>query len=206
MTAASRFLALAFVIALSGSALAFLGYLTFDLSPIPAEVAGSTGVALPDPAPAGEAAAVPDVALAPRAGFLVVVERPLFSQSRRPGAAAPLSASEAGDGDIGALLVGIIFAEVGSIAMLKPQGGDALLRLQEGDRLNGWELASIEPQSVLFRRAGEETLLSLDFSSGWAKRRLREPRRPIQRSTGSQNAADGDENVGGESNGATVSD
>jgi len=101
--------------------------------------------------------------LPPLASFAEVIERPLFSSSRRPMASEtrqhidrPLSASLAG-----------IVISASSSSIIVAQGDPPLLtRLKQGDELDGWSVGSIEPNRVLFRRGSEEQQLKLHDAPG----------------------------------------
>ena len=100
--------------------------------------------------------------LPPRAQFEVILERPLFSPTRRPPAqgTATVAAPEAA---LKLDLVGVVISGGEKIALIIPQGGTAIQRLAIGDSFQGWLLESIEPQSVTFRRGEIEEQIELSF-------------------------------------------
>lgn len=126
-------------------------------SPSPASASGAAAE-LPEPQP------LPEVEMPAKQEFSAIVERPLFSPSRRPAeggetAAAPAQALEIA-------LTGVIISEDERIALLRPQGRQRTLRLRQGDTYEGWTVADIREHSVTFRRDGSETEVELKFEEG----------------------------------------
>lgn len=105
----------------------------------------------------------PAFAMPPEESFAAVLERPVFSPSRRPvpssGAAAPLTTSAA------FLLVGVVISDSERFVLVKPLSSDKLERLREGDELAGWSAVSIAPDRVVFRRGAMEEEIILDYAA-----------------------------------------
>jgi len=124
---------------------------------------GGAGASVPDAA--NTVSHLPDIpaapsrfALPPLETFAEVTERPLFSSSRRPIAAEtsatvvqPLSAS----------LAGIVISPSSSSVIVMHGDPPTLMRLKEGDDIDGWSIRSIEPSRVVLRRGAEEQQLKL---------------------------------------------
>jgi general secretion pathway protein N len=111
----------------------------------PAEVTPET-FRLPQPQP---------VALAEVSAAL---ERPLFTQSRRPPAApaAPPRRLEA-------TLAGVLTDGPEKVAIVVSTGVDRAHRLREGDVFQGWRVAKIEDDAILLERDGRSERLVLTF-------------------------------------------
>ena len=98
----------------------------------------------PRPVPLGEVSAA--------------LDRPLFTQSRRPPAApaAPPSRLEA-------TLAGVLTDGPEKVAIVVSAGVDRALRLREGDVFQGWRVARIENDAILLERGGRSERLVLTF-------------------------------------------
>ena len=120
-----------------------------------ASVPGAASLALH---PANIPAVPSRFTLPPLETFAEVSERPLFSSSRRPISAEtaaavvqPLSAS----------LAGIVISPSSSSIIVMHGDPPTLMRLKEGDDIDGWSIRSIEPSRVVLRRGAEEQQLKL---------------------------------------------
>jgi general secretion pathway protein N len=115
----------------------------------------------------GAAAALPEISnrftLPPLASFAEVIERPLFSSSRRPTAT---ETQQHVDQPLSASLAGIVISASSSSVIVAHGDPPLLTRLKQGDELDGWSVSSIEPNRVLFRRGGEERQLKLHDGPG----------------------------------------
>lgn len=100
--------------------------------------------------PADHAAKVAPFSLPPLASLDEVVERPLFSESRRRPSTPPPAQV---DRDIEALsLLGILTAPDTRHALIRVEPGRKPERVHEGDSLGGWTVEAILPDRVMFRR------------------------------------------------------
>ena len=132
------------------------------------EQAGIEAPGPPPPTGGGEAprlaalSAQPNYTKAPLAEFSAVLERPLFSPTRRPPAegTVPEAAPEA---ELQVTLVGVIISSEEQIAIVRPKDASRFARLSVGDSFQGWTLASIEPKRVTFRRGDVEEHIELTF-------------------------------------------
>ena len=113
------------------------------------------------------AAALPEISnrftLPPLASFAEVVERPLFSSSRRPTAT---ETQQHVDQPLSASLAGIVISASSSSIIVAHGDPPSLTRLKQGDELDGWSISAIEPNRVLFRRGSEEQQLKLHDAPG----------------------------------------
>ena len=121
----------------------------------------------------------------PMRQFDAILQRPLFSQSRRPitvAAAAPTVVS----GNLGLSLLGITIASDGRFALVIPEGGGDTLRLREGQDYQGWILSAIEADTIVFTREGAEERLELSYDVAPPPQQQRR-RRTAQPSQNGQN-------------------
>ncbi len=125
----------------------------------------------PGPAPAGAGGetppmaalpAQPSYALAPLDDFSAILERPLFSPTRRPPAQgeAPTATPES---KLQVTLVGVIISSEEQIAIVRLKDASRFERLSVGDSFQGWILDSIEPSRVTFRRGDLEEHIELTY-------------------------------------------
>jgi hypothetical protein len=121
------------------------------------EVAASAPVDLPPLPPE------PQFTMPPESSFAVVLERPVFSPTRRPQQAGNARAAPAPSVDF--TLIGVVITGGERYALVKPSNGDALERLSEGDELAGWSAVSIGSDRVLFRRGTVQKEIVLDYKA-----------------------------------------
>jgi hypothetical protein len=126
-------------------------------SPTPIAVAGTLGSTSLPALPADPVFAMP-----PESVFAGVMERPVFSPSRRPVHASGTGATTTFSAFA---LVGVIISDRERLVLVKMQNGDKLERLHEGDEAAGWQAVSITADRVLFRRGTEEQMVVLDYTS-----------------------------------------
>ena len=94
--------------------------------------------------------------------FSGILERPLFSPTRRPPAEGTVTI-ESSESELDVTLVGVIISAGEQIAIIKPKDGARFARLSLGDSFQGWILESIEPNRVTFRRGEIEELIEIDY-------------------------------------------
>jgi type II secretory pathway component PulC len=95
-----------------------------------------------------------------RGSLAVIVERPVFSESRRP--------SEADEGPARALdftLVGVVISDRDRSAIVQPLDGGAVQRLAEGEEMGGWTVVDIAPDHIVVRHDTTEAKMPLDYSA-----------------------------------------
>ncbi len=125
----------------------------------------------PGPAPSGGGGATPPLAalpaqpsyaMAPVEDFSTILERPLFSPSRRPPAQGAVSTA-ASEPELQVTLVGVIISSEEQIAIVRLEDASRFVRLSVGDSFQGWILDSIEPSRVTFRRGDVEEYIELTY-------------------------------------------
>jgi general secretion pathway protein N len=122
----------------------------------------------PAPSGGGETpplAALPDqpsYAMAPVEDFSMVLERPLFSPTRRPPPAGTVAAVTS-EPELQLTLVGVIISSEEQIAIVRLQDASRFVRLSVGDSFQGWMLDSIEPSRITFRRGDVEEHIELTY-------------------------------------------
>lgn len=117
----------------------------------------------PTPASAPEARGVegftlPSVPPVPLEALAEALERPLFTQPRRPPA-APVAAPSPLD----ATLAGVLTDGAEKLAIVLTAGAERAARLREGDLFRGWRVIEIDDYSVLLERDGRTERLVLTF-------------------------------------------
>lgn len=99
-------------------------------------------------------------AMPPLQRFSAVIERPLFSPSRRP----PLQASDDSEGAWSSFaLAGIVITPDSREALVRHGQPPTIAHLREGQDLEGWVVRSILPDRVVF--AGGDTVHELRLTS-----------------------------------------
>ena len=105
-----------------------------------------------------------EFAMTPLGDYDATVERPLFSASRRPPDAAPAAAAAVVVVEqLELVLKGVIVASGGQIAILSDTASGSTVTLGQGKQYRGWTLAEIQPERVVFRRAGQEQRFTLNY-------------------------------------------
>jgi hypothetical protein len=89
------------------------------------------------------------------------LDRPPFSQSRRPSAAPALPM--ASPTTLNATLSGVIFSTDDRVAILSNAEDGEPVRLREGDVYLGWTLVEVQVDQVLMERDGRQQRLELAF-------------------------------------------
>lgn len=123
-----------------------------DASPLQAKAAESL--------PAPKAPSWP--AMPTKSKFAEIVDRPLFSSSRRAQSA---ETSVAATQSMGFSLLGIVISTDAPVALLKPDAGGAPLSARQGDEISGWRVARIEPDRVVILHDTVERELYMDFAA-----------------------------------------
>jgi hypothetical protein len=151
-------------------------------------------------ASAGSPASNADVALAlpPPEQFAVIVERPLFMQTRRPPPPAPAAepAPEANaepapepapvepppeappPPKVDFTLLGIVTDGDERLAMVRRQSDGAIVNIPEGGDISGWFAVRIDPERAVFRQGGIEEELVLHFDEAVPPESIPPPRAP----------------------------
>ena len=125
----------------------------------------------PSPAAAAPAPAAEAPLVTPAAGaFAAIVERPLFSPTRRPPAAAPppapapeVVAAPTPLAPMDFSLAGVVISGGTRSALVQMQADGRQVRVAEGGAIDGWTLVTVEPQRAVFRRDDSVQALVLDY-------------------------------------------
>ncbi len=111
---------------------------------------------------AASGTAIASLRIPPVITYQAVVERPLFSDSRRPAQAAP-GGKAAQAAQLGAKwrLTGIVMAGDNSFVHVEGIRDRKTVRLKVGMPLDGWQLEEIEPDHVTFTSGGRSETLQI---------------------------------------------
>ena len=103
----------------------------------------------------------PNFALPDRAYLAVILERPVFSETRRP------SRNAAGEQTTPAdfTLAGVVISQGERSVLVKPANGGMIQRLKEGDDISGWMLEEIAFDRIKIRRGGVEVEMLIDYAA-----------------------------------------
>jgi hypothetical protein len=128
------------------------------------------------PPAAAASAAVPSTAAQPLtppapASFAALLERPLFSPTRRPPQAAPAPPPEPAaqappeppQQPIDFSLAGVVISGASRVALVQMLADGHVVQVAEGDEVDGWKAVTIDAQRAVFRRGDSEQELALDY-------------------------------------------
>ena len=155
------FTAIFLFLVLSGIGLAWVIYQQLEASAPPNRPAVEAAAVLGVP----ELPPLPEFSMAPLITFSAVLDRPVFSRSRRPPAVDVAVVSSKVSNVLDLTLKGVIYSEGERIALFAPKDSKDVLRLVEGSSYQGWELFKVEPSRVHFRRGDREEALALVFDT-----------------------------------------
>ncbi|WFU83869.1 hypothetical protein QA645_14340 [Bradyrhizobium sp. CIAT3101] len=113
---------------------------------------------------------------APLSALTATQERPIFSATRRPPpravAAAPAEVARTApppkpvEAPPPLMLVGAVVGEGDAIAILINRTDQKIVRLRQGESLDGWSLASVQPREVTFKQGDRSEVLALQRLDG----------------------------------------
>ena len=106
--------------------------------------------------------AQPNYEMAPVEDFSAILERPLFSPTRRPPAEGVITTTVS-EPKLQVTLVGVIISSEEQIAIVRISDTTSFARLSVGDSFQGWTLDSIEPSRITFRRGDIEEHIELTY-------------------------------------------
>ena len=131
-----------------------------EITALPSTQAAAPVVA-PVPAADPVAPAAPaSVVVLDRDALAVIVERPVFAESRRP------SATDEGPAPaLDFTLVGVVISDRERSAIVQPPHGGTVQRLAEGEEMGGWIIVDIAPDHILVRHDTTETEMPLDYTA-----------------------------------------
>ena len=109
---------------------------------------------------AGMAPALPGLAQADTSQFIAMLDRPLFSLTRRPPPPPPSSAEKEPVDNLSSAQLSAIFqgANEGGV-IIQIAGKHRRVRLK--DEVDGWKLSAVQDRSATFTRAGATRVLQL---------------------------------------------
>ena len=120
------------------------------LLPRPPAIAMSAG-------PVAEA----ELALPPLDSFRATLQRPLFSATRQPPVARP-APDTTGELILGRYrLTGVMIARDRTTVLLRPATGGKVIRLNQGQELDGWKVVSITADQIVLASAGKQQTIPL---------------------------------------------
>ena len=125
---------------------------------LPAAASAQQPAATDKPALAAASGAAGDLSGVPLEHFRAIVERPLFSPTRRP---PPSSAGEPDSGARQFQLKGVVVSAREQHALIVSQSTGKSYRVRTGDVVEGWRVERITAQSAAFTKDGVETLVRL---------------------------------------------
>lgn len=120
--------------------------------------------------------------------FSEILERPVFTASRRP----PERREQAGEPaqPLSVVISGILITPESRMALMSPVKDQKARRLRVGDTIQGWRVVGIEQRRVIIRRGSVERVLDLRIEAPAPEPdRSRRPReRPRELATGNVTA------------------
>ena len=102
---------------------------------------------------------LPDPAAADTRRFVALLERPLFSPTRRPPPPVPKEDAPATDALAAARLLGLFEGSKDGGVIVQIGGKPRRVRLNED--VDGWKLTAVQPRAATFTRAGQARVLEL---------------------------------------------
>jgi type II secretory pathway component PulC len=109
---------------------------------------------------AADSTAPLSVVIPDRDSLAVIVERPVFSESRRP-----TRSDEGPAPTLEFTLVGIVISDRERSAIVQPPHGRTVQRLAKGDQVGGWILVDIAPDHIVVRHDTTEVEMPLDYTT-----------------------------------------
>lgn len=125
---------------------------------LPAAASAQQPAATDKPSAAPAAGPTGDLSAVPLDHFRAIVERPLFSPTRRP---PPSAAAEPDAGPRQFQLKGVVVSAREQHALIVSQSTGKSYRVRTGDVVEGWRVERITAQSAAFTKDGVETLVRL---------------------------------------------
>ena len=98
----------------------------------------------------------------PKDRYAAIVQRPLFSSSRRPPPSIDVPRSSASH-ELQAVLSGIVHSQARRFVLLRSEGSGEMISLFEGQLYDGWTLAEVESDYAIFQSGSREAVLEMIF-------------------------------------------
>jgi hypothetical protein len=95
--------------------------------------------------------------------LMAVVERPIFSPSRRPAEVSADATEQASASDFDLDLVGIVIWKAQRVALVRSSSDPKIVRIEVGGNVAGWVAIGIEPEYVRFRNGETEKEVRLKY-------------------------------------------
>lgn len=105
----------------------------------------------------------PDFAMPDKNSLVVILERPVFSQTRRPP--ARIVAGSVPPKSVDFTLAGVLISGSERSALLRAGNGGLAQQLKVGEVIAGWTLVEVAADRVIVRRDAVETEIFLDYAS-----------------------------------------
>jgi hypothetical protein len=115
------------------------------------------------------------VSLPPLEDFSEIVDRPIFIPSRQPILAEDGTAAGSGATRNQFVLVGVVIAAEERMAVMQRRSAREVLRVVEGQQVDGWTVESITPEGVRLRHDDLVEEIILRETMGPAAREGNEP-------------------------------
>ena len=96
----------------------------------------------------------PGFSMRPLDAFSEVIERPLFRPDRRPAPAVTETATASANSRQDYALLGVVIDDNIRMALLRPKGAKQMLRILEGQKVDGWTIETVRADRVVLRRGG----------------------------------------------------
>lgn len=109
---------------------------------------------------AGMLPTLPGVASADTSQFIAMLDRPLFSPTRRPPPPPPPPQAEAPVDNLSTATISGVYSGGGQAGVIMSIAGKSR-RVQQNQAIEGWILKSIQGRSATFSRGGETRVLQL---------------------------------------------
>jgi hypothetical protein len=94
--------------------------------------------------------------------FAEIVERPLFTQSRRPAPKKDTKVAEAAVKPETFELIGVIISPAGRMALLRTLATSEIVRAVEGQNVGGWEVRTIKPTQIVLQQGDDSQVLKIN--------------------------------------------
>ena len=94
--------------------------------------------------------------------FAEIVERPLFTQSRRPPPKKDTKVATAAQKPETFELIGVIISPAGRMALLRTLATSEIVRAVEGQTVGGWEVRAIKPTQVVLQQGDDSEVLKIN--------------------------------------------
>jgi hypothetical protein len=94
--------------------------------------------------------------------FAEIVERPLFTQSRKPAPKKDTKVAEAASKPETFELIGVIISPGGRMALLRTLATSEIVRAVEGQNVGGWEVRAIKPTQVVLQQGDDSEVIKIN--------------------------------------------